>query len=369
MRVTVLPGTLSAIELSPATASCVSGETVHFTVVGRDDHGNEVPIEVQWSVEGEVGAMDEAGVFTGTRAGNGSIRAAVGSIEGTATVDVVPGAIVTIAVRPETARVESGEAESFAATGLDRHGNEQEITVTWSVTSGIGRIDENGRFTSTRAGEGQVVAVYQGRTGMAQVSTTPGALAELIIEPASAEARSGSTVEFTAHGRDAAGNPVTDLGVRWSSPGEVGSIDPATGLWTAVRAGTGVVIASVGNVTSEAGVTVHPGGPSRDRTSVSVSPDSVPADGETPAVVTVVVRDQFNNPIQGAGVSVTTDRPEVAIRVVAETTDELGSVTAQVTSTTAGVVLLTVSVDGVIVGAEIPVRFQEVGSERGRRRL
>lgn len=365
VRVTVSPGVLAAIEVSPADTSCISGETVDFTAVGRDAHGNEVAIEVRWSVDGEVGTLDEAGILTCTRAGPGSIRAAVGSIQGAAAAEVVPGEILTLAVRPETAHVVSGESESFTATGLDLHGNEQTITVTWSVTAGVGRIDENGRFTATRAGEGQVFAVHERRTGMAQVTTTPGALAELIIEPASAEARSGTTLRFTARGRDAAGNPIPDLDVRWSSPGDLGSIDPATGLWTAVRAGTGRVVASVGNVAAEATVTLRPGEPSRDRSSVSVSPDSVAADGETPAEVSVVVRDQFNNPIPGAAVSVTSDRPDVAIELGAETTDENGVMTASVTSETAGIVLLTVSVDGITVGAGISVRFQGVGVDQG----
>ncbi|MFH1764658.1 MAG: Ig-like domain-containing protein, partial [Gemmatimonadota bacterium] len=364
MRVTVRPGALSTIEVAPAEASCVSGETAHFTAIGRDAHGNEVAIEARWSVDGEVGTMDAAGVFTGTVAGKGSIRVAVGPIEGLAAVEVLPGEIVTVAVRPETARIAAGESRSFTAAGLDRHGNEQEITVRWSATAGIGNIDENGRFTATRAGEGQVVAVYEGRTGMAEVSTTAGALAELIIEPTGAEARSGSTVRFTARGRDAAGNPVTGPDVRWSSPGEAGSIDPVTGLWTAVRAGTGRVVASVGDISAEVAVTVLPGEPSRDRSSVAVSPESVPADGETPAEISVVVRDRFNNPIPGAVVSVTSDRPDVVVQVAAETTDESGRVTAQVTSVGPGVALLTVSANGVIVGAEIAVRFQE--GERGK---
>ncbi|MEM4389908.1 MAG: carboxypeptidase regulatory-like domain-containing protein [Candidatus Micrarchaeia archaeon] len=93
--VTVTPGPLYRLAVSPASATVTVGYTQHFTASGLDYYDNSLgtisDAELEWSVSGGVGTIDAGGVFTATTVGSGTVMARYKtntSINGTASVTV-----------------------------------------------------------------------------------------------------------------------------------------------------------------------------------------------------------------------------------------------------------------------------------------
>jgi hypothetical protein len=86
------PGVLNYISVTPNPATIVVGATRQFSAQGYDVDNNPIPgLTYTWSVANGGGSINPAGLFTaGTAAGHfdSTVVAAVGSISGTATVDV-----------------------------------------------------------------------------------------------------------------------------------------------------------------------------------------------------------------------------------------------------------------------------------------
>lgn len=151
--VVVNAGALATITVTPNPATLAPGALQTFTAVGRDANGNVVPITPVWSVTNGGGSIVAAsGVFTaGPTAGTfaNTVRATSGTIFGTATVIVTPGALVAIAVTPNPATIQVLATQQFTAVGTDANGNVVPITPVWSVTNGGGAINSaTGLFTA-----------------------------------------------------------------------------------------------------------------------------------------------------------------------------------------------------------------------------
>ncbi|MEE2637168.1 MAG: Ig-like domain-containing protein [Acidobacteriota bacterium] len=89
-----------------------------------------------------------------------------------------------------------------------------------------------------------------------------------------------------------------------------------------------------------------------------VSPVFVPADGQTVAVVTVTVREAFDNPVPEVVVSVMSSRAADMVVSLEPTSDADGVVRARVTSQTAGQSTLTVSAGTELLISPAPVDFR-----------
>jgi hypothetical protein len=89
--VTVIAGSLATITVTPNPHTLAINGTQQFTAVGKDAGGNVIAITPTWSIVARGGAIDSTGLFTaGTVPGTfpNTVRAASGSISGTATVAV-----------------------------------------------------------------------------------------------------------------------------------------------------------------------------------------------------------------------------------------------------------------------------------------
>ncbi len=74
----------------------------------------------------------------------------------------------------------------------------------------------------------------------------------LTISPNTAAIAVGQTQQFSVSGKDSGGNPVSVKGVIWEVIGDIGNITKS-GLFTATKAGTGKIKATVGSVFDETG--------------------------------------------------------------------------------------------------------------------
>jgi hypothetical protein len=243
--VTVLPGPLEYITVTPPSASIAIGAQQTYTATGYDANDNVVPIAPQWIVGNGGGTVSQSGVFTaGTVAGTftNTVVARVGSvcsgISGRATAIVLPGALTTVTVSPASPSILEGATQQYTATGADAHGNAVAITPAWSVIAGGGTIDAGtglftagstpGLFTNT------VQALASSVSGTASVTVTaPSApLTTIVVTPANPTLSGPQSKQFTATGYDASNNVVPIPGTLvWSvAPSTVGTID-SSGLF------------------------------------------------------------------------------------------------------------------------------------------
>ncbi len=149
--VTVVPGPLATIVVTPNPQTLAVGTTQQFVAVGRDASNNIVPITPVWSVTASGGGISSTGLFT---AGNtlgtftNTVRATSGTVFGTATVTVQVGALASITVTPNPDTLNVATTGQFVAVGRDALNNIVPITPVWSVTNGGGTISLGGLFTA-----------------------------------------------------------------------------------------------------------------------------------------------------------------------------------------------------------------------------
>ena len=175
-----------------------------------------------------------------------------------------PGTLASLTVSPDPSTVAINGPVSFIAVGRDAAGVIVPVTPTWSVVAGGGTINAaSGAFTAgTTTGQfnNTVVATSGGLSDNATVIVITGPLASITVSPNPQTLQAGSTQQFTAVGKDAAGNavPITPV---WSVTNGGGTINASTGLFTAgATPGTfaNTVRATSGTIFGTATVTVTP---------------------------------------------------------------------------------------------------------------
>ena len=140
--VTVGSGVVATITVSPTPINMATGVSQQFTAVGRDAHGNVVPISPTWSTVGAGAINSSSGLFTAGAAGAfpDTVRATSGSISGVGVVNIVAaGALAAIIVTPNPASALEGATVQFTASGLDVGGAVVSISPapTWSIVSSM----------------------------------------------------------------------------------------------------------------------------------------------------------------------------------------------------------------------------------------
>jgi hypothetical protein len=258
VQVFITPGKLAKIALTPPTTTILAGETLPFKATGLDAYDNEVPIEPTWRVTNDIGDITAAGKFKALQAVDGQIIATAEGISGTAQVTVQSGPLTLLKVTPETLDLTAGDSAEIIVVGYDAFGNPVPAEPVWDITAGMGVIDHTGLFTAQKAGEGRIVVVVGHLAAIVNLRVSKGEAASLRISPAPSRVASGQQQQFTAEGFDRGGNHVP-VDVTWTVQGNIGTIDPATGLFTATMAESGSVIAKADSLTASAQVLVEPG--------------------------------------------------------------------------------------------------------------
>jgi hypothetical protein len=265
ISVTVNPGDIARVEVAPAERNLRAGDTTPFSASGFDAQGNPLEISPVWSVDGDIGTIQEGGEFQATRMGDGFVVARMDSASGVARVSVEPGPVDRVEVSPDSVEIAAGEVARLSATAFDAFDNPTPAAVSWSLSDAAeagGELTGPGTFQARTAGSGHILATAEGVSGRVPVEIVHGPLAELSFQRESAELRAGERTELQVSGRDAFGNAVPvepSLTVLPEGLGELGA-DGST--FEARTAGSGKVQARFGTVSADLPVTVRPGEPS-----------------------------------------------------------------------------------------------------------
>jgi hypothetical protein len=164
--------TLTAIEVTPSTASVVAGATRQFNAVGRLSDNSTTSVAVTWSATG--GTVSTSGLYTaGSTAGTfrviavrqGDTKADTASVTVTAAPATPPASptLSSVVVTPASASLSAGATQQFNATGRMSDNTTTSVAVSWSATGGT--VSSSGHYTAgSTAGSFRVIAVQQGGT-------------------------------------------------------------------------------------------------------------------------------------------------------------------------------------------------------------
>ncbi len=264
--ITVIPGPLATITVSPTPVTLAVAATQQFTAVGKDASGNVVPMTPVWSVAAAGGTIGSTGLFVaggtlGTFAN--TVKATSGTLSGTATVTVTVGPLASITITPNPATMAIGSTQQLTAVGKDAAGNVVTMTPIWDVvtTSNGASVTQTGLYTA-----GTVVGTFPNKVraksgsvaGFGTIIATTGVLATITVTPNPVFMQTAGVQQFTAVGQDAFGNVFAITPV-WSVASGGGVIDAGTGIFIAgLTAGTftNTVVATSGTVTGRATVNV-----------------------------------------------------------------------------------------------------------------
>ncbi|HVL48918.1 MAG TPA: fibronectin type III domain-containing protein [Candidatus Thermoplasmatota archaeon] len=168
IRVRAPHGPLSEIKTAPSMLTMRIGESAPFSAKGFDARGNEIPIQLTWSAT--CGAVDATGFYVAPReVGSCVIAATAESIQGRASVEVLPGPLASIEILAFP--VEVGERVEFALIGFDRYANRVPIDPSVLVFE-----------APTRAGEIRLCHSQNEIEVCASVMVQPGPVARVAVE-------------------------------------------------------------------------------------------------------------------------------------------------------------------------------------------
>jgi hypothetical protein len=218
----------------------------------------------------------------------------------------------------------------------------------WPVT---GNTDSTGTFRSSIASsraEKKTIAAAIGEVTLTSVAMffpgPPSGASTITAAPGSVVADGTSTLAVLVHAFDADNNAIPNQNVILASTGSKNVFNPnvgttaADGSFTATLASTKAedktVTATLGNTSLQVPATFVPGAASAATSSLSTTPNVLPADGKAVSFLTVTAMDAFNNPLPGLAVNISTSMGYVAQPNGA--TDVAGTFSTTISSNIAG---------------------------------
>lgn len=394
---------LSSIQVSPATQSVAVAGVTQFSAMGtytRSGHQTitkDITSQVTWSSSDiGVATINSSGAATGVSAGSTSISASMngsaGMVTNTAALTVTGGTggggkspgivdVTALSVIPSSQTVSSiNETSQFIAIGTTSQGPSVDLTtqVTWgSSDQSVATISASGLATALKSGTTTMTAIYTNpddtvvtasATFTVTVSSTSEPLVSLAIVPgaqtvtainqpaqfiAIATTATGTTVNLT--NQSAIINGATISAATWSSSNPaLATINAATGIATALSAGTTAITAIAKNpdgtvVTASASFTVNTASAAEPLVSLAIVPgsQSVAATGQTSQFVAIGTFSPTSSTpgsqnmanVTGYTVTWSSSNPQVA------TIDATGKVTAVGQGTTAITAIATNNTD------------------------
>jgi predicted phosphodiesterase len=161
-------GELDGLRVEPASTAAYAdrvfpGLTRRFTAKGYDEtYGPAVAGSVDWqALPGDVGNLDENGVFTARKPGSAVVQAKAEPVKGTTPIRVI-GELGRLETAPARLGLAAGATGSFTVVGYDANGYAAPIEpddVTLSYDASLVSItpNEQGGFTVVPSGEGAVL--------------------------------------------------------------------------------------------------------------------------------------------------------------------------------------------------------------------
>lgn len=256
----------TSLVLLPGSSTLQVNATRVLTVALTSATGQSIPgrLVTYSSSNPNFATVNGSGVVVGVAPGRATItgEGVLDNISGTATIDVVPVLVTSIAITPPGAQTAyQGLTLQLAATLRDGSGNILTgRTVSWtSSNQSVATVTSNGLVTGVSLGQVQITAESEGVTGFTSVTVAPRPVATVELAPNPASVKLGTSIQMSLDLRDANGNQLTTTGrtITWDSSNKpVATV--TDGVVTGIAVGTANVTVTVDGKPATALVTVTP---------------------------------------------------------------------------------------------------------------
>ncbi len=250
VSVRVTPRPVSDLQITPTTITIGEGGQSTLSARAFDSQGVELSGRVvSWTSDDlTVVTVDSAsGLITGQSQGVADVIASSEGVMATATITVLAG-VDDVEVSPALATAVEGDQVSFTARVLDA----QDIQLTnrqlmWSTSDPtLATVTQLGVVTAVAPGAVDVLATSEGVTGTATLTVTPRPVDRVVVDPNVIVLFPTNTQQLTASALDSDGNTLTGRVTTWSTDdASVATVDPNTGLVTAVGQGRAEITATI----------------------------------------------------------------------------------------------------------------------------
>src|SRR5258706_1329048 len=297
--VTVSNVSVASLTLSPPPAGILVGAVQQFTAAPLDSAGNPLTGRLITWVSSNPGAatVSSSGLATGVSAGTTTIVATSESQTASATVTVSPVPVASVTVNPSSATIRVGTSTQLTAVPQDASGAPLSgRVVTWATSDGaVATVNASGLVSSSAVGSATITATSEGQSGTSTITVTNVPVATVTLSPASATIGVGGTQQLSAVTKDSAANTLTGRVLTWSSSNTAVASVNATGLVSAVAAGSATITATSEGKSGTAAITVTV----VPVASVTVSPASATIFVTATQQFSAVTKDSAGNTLTG----------------------------------------------------------------------
>jgi hypothetical protein len=268
---TVTEAQLISIAIAPQAASIPLGLTQQLTATGTYTDGTtqDITQSAHWSstnatvatISNSVGTQ---GLATTLAVGTTSIGITSGAVSASATLDVNPATLVSIAITPQAPMLPLGTSQQFTASGTYTDGSKQDITsvLNWTSSSALVAVvsnsaGTNGLVTSAGLGPANITATLGTVSSFTTVTVSQASLSSIALTPSGTALALGYVQQFTASATysDGSTQDITQSSAWSSSVPAVAAISSA-GVASASLVGTTQLSATYGSVTGSTSLTV-----------------------------------------------------------------------------------------------------------------
>ena len=259
------PAPVASITVTLNASSINAGQSTQAVAVTRDAVGNVVTGRtIAWSSAAPVLAtVSPSGVVSAIAAGSVSIVASSEGVSNSATL-VITGStqpVASVSLSATSTSLVAGQSQAVSVTLKDASGNTLTgRTIAWSSSStSVLTVSPSGQVTAIGAGSAVITATSEGKSGTLTLKVAAAPVdppASVAVTAPATTLSITQTTQATAVPKDSKDTPLTGRTVTWSSSSPGIATVSASGLITAVSAGTVAIKATVDGVVGTLGITV-----------------------------------------------------------------------------------------------------------------
>jgi uncharacterized protein YjdB len=245
------------------------------------------------------------------------------------------GAVASVVIAPPKATVAVGSTAPLTAEVLDASGNALAgRKIVWvSANPAVATVSNTGVVTGVATGVVHIAASAEGKSAIAEVTVNPTPVASVRLSPTSRDLLVGQTLQLSAQPLDAQGNSLDGRPVTFATSNPSVATVNASGLVTALAAGSAIITATAEGKNSVATINVA----SVPVASVAVAPGSNSLVVGQTTQLSAEPRDASGKALVGRLVAWSTSAAAVASVSSSGLVTAIGPGTATITATSEGV--------------------------------